>query len=210
MNKLSEIAKKNILSLSKNKNNYILALKEWTFSGNIHDHKIAKETCELCKQENLRYHFEIYNELGNKLLVGSSCIDKFDITVFNKEGIEITKNKKSYLTKALNEKQINDIFYLLEASKTTEKLWDIPKKNLDKYCIDYFNKNKTFNAKIINYLFLRFEEEKIQFNPKLFKINIRSFDNLEIFLKLNTTRFERIKNCLEKNQIEIYLNNKHK
>ncbi|SFN51774.1 hypothetical protein SAMN05421738_1144 [Algoriella xinjiangensis] len=132
MNRWSEIAKKNILTLSKNKNNFNLALKEWTFSGNIYDHKVAEEICELCENENLRYHFEIYNGLGNRLLVGSSCINRFDITVFDKEGIEVTENKESYLKKALNEKLIEDIFFQLKSSNKTGKLKRLKKTTANK------------------------------------------------------------------------------
>ncbi|WP_339142391.1 hypothetical protein [Pseudoalteromonas galatheae] len=59
------------------------AFKEWYFTDNIEDHVIANEECELCNQEQLRYHFEIKNRHTNHhLWVGSSCILRFKVQVF--------------------------------------------------------------------------------------------------------------------------------
>jgi hypothetical protein len=47
------------------------AFEEWRFTGHTHDHEEPIETCKLCGQEGLRYHFEIQNDFtGNSLDVG--------------------------------------------------------------------------------------------------------------------------------------------
>ncbi len=35
------------------------AFEEWSFTENTVDHEEPVETCQLCEQEQLRYHFEI-------------------------------------------------------------------------------------------------------------------------------------------------------
>jgi hypothetical protein len=56
------------------------ALKEWTYTGRFFDLEAADGTCELCGQQELRYHFEIENDgTGSSLLVGSECIKRFEI-----------------------------------------------------------------------------------------------------------------------------------
>ena len=56
------------------------ALKEWTYTGRFFDLEAADGTCELCGQQELRYHFEIENgDTSASLLVGSECIKRFEI-----------------------------------------------------------------------------------------------------------------------------------
>ena len=95
---------KNLLPLSENKKDFNVALKEWFFTGEIIDHEDAIEVCQLCEKDELRYHFEIENGLRNKLWVGSKCIEKFDISVFDEEGIEVIEHKEQYLLKQARKK----------------------------------------------------------------------------------------------------------
>ena len=54
------------------------ALREWAYTGQSNDYGQPEETCELCDQEDLRYHFEIGNaQTGHHLWVGSKCIQRF-------------------------------------------------------------------------------------------------------------------------------------
>lgn len=78
----------NILPLSIEKKSVSIAFKEWQFRGVTKDMGIASACCELCDQEKLRYQFQIQNKYTrNKLWVGSSCIFKFSIEVFNELGL---------------------------------------------------------------------------------------------------------------------------
>ena len=57
---------------------------EWYFTEHTIDHEIAEEDCELCNHQELRYHFEIKNQhTSHTLMVGSSCILKFQLQVFD-------------------------------------------------------------------------------------------------------------------------------
>jgi hypothetical protein len=52
------------------------AFEEWSFTENTIDHEEPIETCELCDQEELRYHFEIKNTLTKNILWVGSCLKK--------------------------------------------------------------------------------------------------------------------------------------
>jgi len=63
------------------------ALREWSYAGRFFDLEATDGTCELCGQQDLRYHFEIENEATDAaLLVGSECIKRFEITGIDEQG----------------------------------------------------------------------------------------------------------------------------
>lgn len=116
----------------------------------------------------MRYHFEIRNKLDKYLLVGSKCIEKFDITVTDNEGNEIKENKNLYLQKQARIRHIEQALTILSQSNPLDRIKELSKKNLDQYCISTFNSNEKFVPKILNYLFLRFEEESIKYDKRFF------------------------------------------
>ena len=69
------------------------AAQEWFFLDSPDD---AGKLCQLCGNNRLEYTFRIINEKNkNKMIVGSSCIDKFsDIRIPKKKRIEVTNNHK--------------------------------------------------------------------------------------------------------------------
>lgn len=55
----------------------VAALGEWFYTGRFFDLEATDGTCELCGQQDLRYHFEIENPgTTSSLLVGSECIKR--------------------------------------------------------------------------------------------------------------------------------------
>jgi hypothetical protein len=53
------------------------------------DHEDAIETCQLCGQEGVRYHFQIRNRLNeNTLWIGSVCIARYRLAVWNGERLD--------------------------------------------------------------------------------------------------------------------------
>ena len=101
-------AQENLLLKSIEKSDHLLAAKEWEFTGKVIDHEVTDRRCELCEGENLRYHFEIKNKgNNNELMVGSTCITKFDITVWDDRGNEVFgKSKKTtFLNKEIEKKK---------------------------------------------------------------------------------------------------------
>lgn len=63
------------------------ALKEWAYTGRFFDLEATDGVCELCGQQELRYHFEIENDgTDTSLLVGSECIKRFEIGGMDERG----------------------------------------------------------------------------------------------------------------------------
>jgi hypothetical protein len=80
------------------------AFDEWYFTEDIIDHEQPVETCQLCGQEGLRYQFKIQNKLTHRALwVGSECILKFEVAVFE-EDRRLTAAEASRKLKKLTEK----------------------------------------------------------------------------------------------------------
>lgn len=198
----------NLLRLSEEKEDFSAAIKEWEHTGGIIDHHTPKEICELCEHEDLRYQFEIKNKLENVLWVGSKCIEKFDIKVYDKNGIEIQTKKETYLLKQAKRKHIQDIFSLLIKTKPSGKIGDYHKIELDEYCKCQCLVNDTSNARVLNYVFLRLDEENIFYEKRFFSIKIRSAEDKLKLLSLNEVQFERIKPALSSAQIKYYSENK--
>lgn len=83
-----ENSKKNLFSKSEENSDFNTARDEWIVTGKIIDNyedlnfedDLPDISCELCEHEQIRWQFEIINEKNNNsMMVGSSCIDKFDI-----------------------------------------------------------------------------------------------------------------------------------
>ena len=101
-------AQENLLLKSIEKSDHLRAAKEWEFSGKVIDHEVTDRRCELCEGDNLRYRFEIKNKLNkNELMVGSTCITKFDITVWDDQGNEVfgRSRKTTFLNKEIEKKK---------------------------------------------------------------------------------------------------------
>ncbi len=91
---------RNLLPLSV-ADTFEAAMQEWAATGDCEIREEADGTCELCEHEDIRYEFEITNDLnGNRMeAVGSKCITKF-IRLFDGE-VEILgeSNKDAYLAR---------------------------------------------------------------------------------------------------------------
>ena len=208
MNAWLNNARKNLLPLSVEKNDFPTAVKEWSFTGETVDYELAEENCQLCEMEGLRYHYQISNDLKNTLWVGSSCIERFDILVIDEEGTEVNKGEKeNYLKNKLRDKHIYEVLQSLSQHPSIETIRLFKKNYLDQYCFSQINKGNA-HARIINYLFMRLDEERLYYNKRFFKISIRSDVNKEKLLSLNELQFERVKGALSKNQIKYYKENK--
>lgn len=199
---------KNLLELSEEKENFTKATKEWFYTGEILDYHIPTEMCELCEKEELRYHFEIRNRLDNFLLVGSKCIEKFDITVSDNEGNEIRENKNIYLQKQARIRHVEQALNFLSKSNPTGMIKGISKRELDHYCVSTFSWDEKLNPKMLNYMFLRFDEEDIRYDKRFFAISIRSNESKIKLLKLERVQFARIKGALSNTQRNYYEENK--
>ena len=191
----------NLLQFSVENNDHTVAAKEWRFSGNVIDHCVANQICQLCEGENLRYHFEISNKTKEvSLLVGSSCIKKFDISVYDHEGNELFgAQKDSFLKKKIQEKKqellLEQLRLLWNKSSQDER------EEIEFYVNDYKQK-KGFSPEGINFIFSQMDKHHVEYTNVLYKISLRSQFELLSLVNMSATEQEKILPCLSVSQIK--------
>lgn len=92
MSYIARVAK-NILPLSIAQS-LPAAFAEWESDNTLVDRGWRCGVCELCEQEDLRWHFGIQNrQTVNRLQIGSKCILRFSITVRDEHGRRIAPER---------------------------------------------------------------------------------------------------------------------
>ena len=112
----------NLLPLSEEKENLRTALKEWFYTGEMHDLKEAEKICQLCDHPNIRYQFLIENSYTfNSLWIGSECITKFKIQAIDESGLvldheqtkeKVHRDKRKLISDAKEKSMINSLIAL--------------------------------------------------------------------------------------------------
>lgn len=143
------------------------AFLEWYFNENTIDYEDAIEKCRLCDHEEIRYHFEIENELNhNKLLVGSQCILKFQLRVFdNGKVLDATEAKKK-LNRHMEKMRLESCI------KALEKVAEKENNDILKSALTYYKKNKYLTPRFAFVVFWRLNANKIDYNESFFKITL--------------------------------------
>jgi hypothetical protein len=203
MDKWRISAQDNLLAWSKEKENYLIAAKEWEFTGKIIDHGNSKNRCDLCEGENLRYHFEVKHSLEEKLInVGSSCITKFGLLVRGELGDIITdeKEKIKFLNNKLYEKQ-RDVYleqlrnvYRVSCNKDDQKWLEYIGKKIKndmKFCI---------NEAVDISIFL--ESKSILLDYHFIKFDTRSSLSIDYLARVDRDYLEKTIKCLPPNQVK--------
>ena len=97
------------------------AFGEWRFTGVTHGHEEPRETCQLCGQEELRYHFEIQNIFTNHSLdVGSHCILQLNVAVYKKGRRLAPADAKRQLDKLVQKIRLESCIRALERPARAE------------------------------------------------------------------------------------------
>lgn len=200
MNRWREKSKNNLFHNSVEKDNAELAAQEWRFTGYFIDHKRANETCELCETECLRYHYEIINQNNsNKLLVGSSCIERFDIAVFNDKGIQIFgKEKIKYLDDIIEKRKYED------ALNHLRELWlvsDGEEKEEINAIAESFKYRKCFIPSHLFHAFYLMKKYSLEYDPALFKVYLRGKSNMDYVLNMSEYGRELILPSFSRSQL---------
>lgn len=168
MNAYTQRVADNILPLSRS-GTLPDAFKEWQFTEETEDHEQAVENCELCDQEQLRYHFKIKNKYTEHVLwVGSSCILRFKVAVFDDYG--------KLLDEKSSEKKLNSLIKDMQLSScinALQKLVESENNEILKSALDYFLKNKYLTPKQAFVIFWRLNKHKIDYHPSFFKVSLR-------------------------------------
>lgn len=143
------------------------AFKEWKFTGATVDHEQPVETCELCGQEGLRYHFEIANEsFGSRLDVGSECILKFQVAIFDGDTELNPIDARRLLSEHMRKMRLTSCIRALE------RLAEAENNEILSNALRYYKINKKLTPKFANVVFWRLQANGIDHDPSFFKVRL--------------------------------------
>ena len=146
--------------------------KAWRYHGNVIDLGKPSETCQLCGQQDLRYHFEIVHRTnGNELWVGSECIKRFEIDVVQNGSVlsqkaahrKVDRDRRAIEKQARTRSVINSLLQLAAVD---------PDFKIDDF-IRYYSDRGAFTPKQMSFLQWRFSEKGINHNQSHFKVSLR-------------------------------------
>ncbi len=143
------------------------AFREWYFTGQTVDHELPHETCRLCDQEGLRYHFKIQNsQTGNQLDVGSECILKFQVAIFDR-GRELTAQEaRTALAERVRLMRLESCLRALERLALAES------NDILSNALKYYKLHKALTPKFANVVFWRLQANAIDHDPSFFKVRL--------------------------------------
>lgn len=167
------------------------AFAEWSFTNNTVDHEQPIETCELCGQQDLRYHFEISNRCTNAILwVGSHCILQFDVAVVQ-EGRRLSPTEaKRHLTKLTHQMQLESCIRTLEQLAARES------NPILAGALDYYRKNKKLTPKYAAVVFWKLQAFNVDHHPSFFQIELRRAQHIDDLRQMPTARVHRFWSAL--------------
>ena len=163
------------------------AFSEWYFTENCIDHEVATEDCELCDQERLRYHFEIKNRNTDyRLWVGSSCILKFEVQVFERGVLLNALESKKKLNRLTRQMRLNSCI------KALTELADKENNNILKNALKYYVRNGSLTPKFAFVVLWRLKENDIDHSPSFFKVTIQKRVHKENLADMEESRVHTI------------------
>lgn len=163
------------------------AIREWHFTGRTVDHEIAEEQCQMCEQENVRYHFEILNEkTARRLMVGSKCILRFDVPVIE-SGRELGQNeKKKHLNMHMSRMRSESCMRALN------RLVESENNEILSGALEYFKKHEKLSPKFAYVVFWRLNKNKIDHDPSFFPVSLKREQHQTDFRNMPTDRVHLI------------------
>ena len=197
-------AANNLLPLSRERDSLVKALHEWRYTGNFNDLEAPIEECELCDHPEIRYQFEIKNQLtGSSLLVGSECIHRFNIAATDEEGHTLDRE-------ATHQKVERDRRHLIEEARKRRVIralvalahLDTDFKILS--FVDYFQTRGAFTPKQLVLLLWRLSKLGVDHNPRDFKLTIKRKREKAQLELLEEWQLEKLQPCLSESQ-KVYL-----
>lgn len=144
------------------------AFKEWYFTDHTIDHEAPIEDCQLCNQEQLRYHFEIKNlHTNHTLMVGSQCILKFQLQVFENGRVLDEVGTKKKLDSLMKQMRIESCI------KALDRLAEAENNDILSNALTYYKKNKYLTPKQAFVVLWRLRKHKIDHSPSFFKVSLK-------------------------------------
>ncbi len=171
------------------------AFAEWRFTGKTHDHEQPCETCELCGQEGLRYHFEIANDFtSHSLEVGSHCILQFNVAVYE-DGRRLTPaDAKRRLGKLVQKMRLESCIRSLQNLARAEN------SPILSGALDYYRTNKKLTPKQAFVVFWRLHHNRIDHDPSFFNVTLKKKRYMDDLANMETSKVHHFWKALTPNQ----------
>lgn len=180
------------------------AFEEWSFTEHTIDHGYASETCELCDQEELRYHFEIKNALTHKRLwVGSQCILKFNLSVFEQGRKLSAVDAKKKLERLMQQMRLEACIKALDVLATTEV------NPILSNALAFYRLNKYLTPKYAFVVLWRLKEHQIDHSPSFFKISLKKDKYKDDLRTMQTQRVDVLWPALTSAQRQVAMSLGH-
>jgi len=174
------------------------AFEEWSVTDQVIDHETPHETCELCGQEALRYQFEIQNSLnGNRLWIGSQCIHKFGLSVFENGRVLSPELAKKKINRLMEQMRQEACIRVLEAVALAEN------NGILLNAVQYFKSHKYLSPKQAFVVLWRLRRNGIDHNPSFFKIDLKRNRFKSQLQGMETSRVHVLWPALTSSQREI-------
>ena len=184
----------NILPRSKAQN-LPAAFREWHFTGYTCDHGEAEEICQMCEKEQLRYHFEIKNRLtDHALMVGSTCILRFDVPVFDGDRELTKKEATKHLNDHMRRMRFESCMRALEALAKAEGNPILPN------ALRWFRQHGSLTPNFAFVVFWRLQQNKIDHDPTFFTVSLRRHQHQDDLRRMPSDRVHRFWKALTPSQ----------
>lgn len=171
------------------------AFEEWAFTDETLDHEAPIETCELCGQQELRYHFRIGNRYtGHHLWVGSHCILQFDVAVLEHGRRLLPREAKRHLTKLTQKMQLEACINALTKLAAREQ------SPILSGALDYYRRKKKLTPKYAAVVFWKLQQYSIEHHPSFFQVELKRQQHIEDLRHMPTKRVHRFWSALSTTQ----------
>lgn len=195
--------RESILPLSVS-DNLPRAFAEWRFTGQTHDHERPIETCHLCGQEGLRYHFEIRNDYTHRSLeVGSHCILQFNVAVYENGQRLTPAGAKRRLDKLMQKMRLDSCVRALERLAQSER------NDILTGALEYYRTNKKLTPKQAFVVFWRLRQNHIDHDPSFFNVTLRKKRYMHDLASMETSKVQFFWKALTASQRQVALDLGH-
>jgi len=168
------------------------ALREWAYTGRFFDLEARDGTCELCGQQDLRYHFEIENPgTTSSLLVGSECIKRFEITGVDEQGQHLDADATGKLVDRHRRGLVEDA----RKQRVMTALLKLGQKvpNFDAWnFIDFVDDKGAFTPSQVAMIFWRMGSAGVEYRPTDWKVRMRRDSDLRQLRTMKPAAFKRV------------------
>lgn len=168
------------------------ALAEWAYTGRFFDLEATEGTCELCGQEDLRYHFEIENGVtAAALMVGSECIKRFDIGGIDERGHRIDAADTGKLVDRHRRGLVEDARkrrVMTALLKLEQKAPDFEARSF----LAFVDDKGAFTPKQVAMLFWRLGSAGIEYRPTDWKVRLRRESDYGQMRTMKAAAFKRV------------------